>query len=49
VKNLNKKALLLNRDVIEECLSESLDILEKDTPVLKKSSTSHIKIKRPLN
>lgn len=32
VKKLNKKSAFITSDVIEECLAESLDILEKITP-----------------
>lgn len=35
-ENLNKKTVLITPDVIEECLSESLDILEKNTQAHKK-------------
>ena len=43
-EQLKKKLILITPDVIEECLSESLDILEKNI-----LTTNHIKIQKPLN
>lgn len=44
---LNNELLIITADIIEECLSESLDILEKSNPAPKKNSTSRRKTKRP--
>ncbi|MDF2883557.1 MAG: hypothetical protein K0R54_4114 [Clostridiaceae bacterium] len=40
-KKMNKKSTLITPDVIEECLCESLDILEKSTIFLEKNTSSH--------
>jgi len=40
-EKLNKKSVLITPDVIEECLCESLDILEKNTLFLEKNTPSH--------
>ncbi|MBV7275223.1 hypothetical protein [Clostridium thailandense] len=42
---MNKKSKLITPDVIEECLCESLDIIEKSTLILEKNSSSHRKTK----
>lgn len=44
-EKLNKNLKLITPDVIEECLCESLDIIEKNTQILKKNLPSHRKIK----
>jgi hypothetical protein len=36
-EKLNKKLVLITNDVIEECLCESLDILEKNTSSYRKN------------
>ncbi|WML37599.1 hypothetical protein [Clostridium sp. OS1-26] len=38
---MNKKSTLITSDVIEECLCESLDILEKRTISIEKNTPSH--------
>jgi len=43
-EKLNKLRVLITADVIEECLSESLDVLEKNI-----LPSRHIKIQKPLN
>jgi hypothetical protein len=45
---LNKKSVLLTPDVIEECLSESLDILEKNTAFTEKKISSNSRLKKTL-
>lgn len=40
-KKVNNKSILITPDVIEECLCESLDILEKNTLFLGKNTSSH--------
>lgn len=44
---LNKELVIITDDIIEECLRESLDVLEKTNPVSTKNSTCHRKMKRP--
>jgi len=45
--SLNKEVLIITADIIEECLCESLDIVEKGNPISKKNNTSYRKVKRP--
>jgi hypothetical protein len=45
---LNKESAIITPDVIEECLCESLDILEKSNSASKKNITFHRNMKKPL-
>jgi hypothetical protein len=47
VEILNKELVIITTDIIEECLCESLDILEKNNHVSKNNIICHRKIKRP--
>lgn len=38
---MNKQSILITPDVIEECLCESLDTVEKSAIFLKKNTSSH--------
>ena len=49
MKILNKNVLVITtHDVIEECLSESLDVHERPTLFLKKATKSQLKIRKVL-
>ncbi|NMM63957.1 hypothetical protein HBE96_14990 [Clostridium sp. P21] len=45
---MNKKLTLITSDVIEECLCESLDTLEKRAKTTQKINITNSKNRRPL-
>lgn len=45
---MNKEAVLFTPDVMEECLSESLDVAEKNTKYTEKKISSNSRIKKSL-
>jgi len=47
-EKLNKESVLLTPEVIEECLCECLDILEKNTSFLEKDTSSHSSTQKSL-
>ncbi|WPC43226.1 hypothetical protein [Clostridium sp. JS66] len=45
---MNKKLTVITSDVIEECLCESLDILEKRVKTTQRINITNSKTRRPL-